>query len=105
MIIFVNTLSVMSSILALALVLLAYSSETRAALTENQIALLEDLVYSKTLKDQHVTGMSISILQGDEFNDLYSRGYGFSDLKNEVGATNQTLFGIGSLSKVSYYCE
>jgi len=80
--------------------LLAYTFPTNALLTETQLELLENLIFNKTLKDQNVPGLAISVVQGDGFNEIFSKGYGFSDVENEIPATNQTLFGIGSLSKV-----
>ena len=71
------------------------------SITKDQLALLEDVLLNRTLEAQYVTGLSISIVEGDNFDQVFSRGYGFRDVDKRLPATNETLFGVGSLSKVS----
>ncbi|KAL4230948.1 hypothetical protein ACF0H5_011321 [Mactra antiquata] len=51
---------------------------------------------AKTMKCQHIPGLTLSIVKGDE---TWSRGYGIKDLAGERKVDNSTLFGIGSVSK------
>ena len=83
-----------------ALCLVLATSFVSSTLTDGQIAAIEDIIVNKFMGEQGVPGMSISVVQGDSFEQIYARGYGYKDLDAKLPATNETLFGIGSLSKV-----
>jgi D-alanyl-D-alanine carboxypeptidase len=65
---------------------------TRVILTERIDALVE-----AARVEMELPGVSIVLLRGDSV--LLARGYGFADIEHEVAATENTIFGIGSLSK------
>ncbi len=56
-----------------------------------------DRLIVQTMRDHHMPGMSVAVLDHDHVVKL--RGYGFADLESCVPATENTLFGIGSISK------
>ncbi|MBB2148095.1 serine hydrolase [Pedobacter gandavensis] len=56
-----------------------------------------DSLLNKILKDQNVAGFSVAIVDGDQV--LYSKGFGYRDLKNKKPVTSNTLFAIGSSTK------
>jgi CubicO group peptidase (beta-lactamase class C family) len=52
----------------------------------------------KEMKRNQVIGVSIAIV--DDQKVVWARGFGFADKKNEVPATAETLYRIGSISKL-----
>lgn len=44
-----------------------------------------------------VPGMSVAIVKGDKV--IYSKGYGYRDVENELEVTPETVFGVGSNTK------
>ena len=56
-----------------------------------------DSTYSSLIKKNKVIGTSIAIVDNGEI--VYATGYGFSDLKNEIKADANTIYGIGSITK------
>jgi len=56
-----------------------------------------DSVYKSLIKKHKVTGASIAIVDKGEI--VYATGYGFSDRENEIKATENTVYRIGSCSK------
>ncbi|MFP4000912.1 MAG: serine hydrolase [Thermoplasmata archaeon] len=57
---------------------------------------IEDFV-TEWMSDNSVPGMSISIVKGDK--KIYSRGFGARDLKDNIPATPDTLYGMASVTK------
>src|SRR5271170_7707913 len=71
-------------------------------LTEEQLELIEDHIQTKFMPgdgEGRIPGMGISIVHDGQ---VYSRGFGYRILENAVPATGDTMFGIGSLSKVRH---
>ena len=56
-----------------------------------------DSTYSSLIKKNKVIGTSIAIVDNGEI--VYANGYGFSDLKNQIKADANTIYGIGSITK------
>jgi CubicO group peptidase (beta-lactamase class C family) len=49
------------------------------------------------MKRQHISGLSVAILRGDQV--LLSRGYGYANLELRVPASDSTIYQSGSLGK------
>jgi len=49
------------------------------------------------LQRQHIPGLSLAILRGDQLVKM--RGYGFADLEHRVPASAETVYEIGSITK------
>lgn len=47
---------------------------------------------------EHLPGMSVGIVKDQEL--IWSKGYGFADVKKKVPATAQTVYGISSITKL-----
>lgn len=56
-----------------------------------------DSLLNKVLKDQHIAGFSVAVVDGDKV--IYSRGFGYRDVENKRPVTPNTLFAIGSSTK------
>ena len=56
-----------------------------------------DSTYTSLIKKNKVIGTSIAIVDNGEI--VFANGYGFSDLKNEIKADANTIYGIGSITK------
>jgi CubicO group peptidase (beta-lactamase class C family) len=56
-----------------------------------------DSTYNALLKKNKVIGLSLAIVDKDGI--IYSKGYGLSDVKNKVEATDKTIYRIGSMTK------
>lgn len=56
-----------------------------------------DSILNKVLKDQHVAGFSVAVVDGDKI--IYSKGFGYRDLENKKPVTPNTLFAVGSTTK------
>ena len=52
----------------------------------------------KEMKRNKVMGVSIAIV--DDQKVLWAQGFGYSDAKNEIPATPETVYRIGSISKL-----
>lgn len=61
--------------------------------TKNKI----DSTYNSLLKKHKIAGASIAIIDSGKI--VYSTGYGFSDKENEIKATDETVYRIGSITK------
>ena len=53
------------------------------------------------ITDTRLPGLSAALVKGDEV--VWSRGFGFRDLKTGLAATPQTIYSIGSVTK-SFTC-
>lgn len=56
-----------------------------------------DSTIEQLMKDWNVPGLAISIVKEDKI--IYSKGYGYRDVKKELPVTPETLFAIGSCTK------
>ena len=56
-----------------------------------------DSLVTSALADGPVAGMSVAVVRGRD--TIVMKGYGFSDLENDVRATAQTVYRIGSITK------
>jgi len=56
-----------------------------------------DAAVSKFMASTHVPGVSVAVVEGGRLE--WAAGFGFADLENNVPATEQTLFRLGSISK------
>ncbi len=56
-----------------------------------------DRFINAELARQHVPGMSVAILRGDSI--LLARGFGYSNVKQQLPATDSTIYSVGSLTK------
>jgi serine beta-lactamase-like protein LACTB len=52
---------------------------------------------SKFMASTHVPGLSVAVVENGEYE--WAQGFGFSDLENNVPASEHTLFRLGSISK------
>lgn len=77
-------------------IVLLFLSFTIQAQTKAQLEIL-DAYYQKTLDDWHIPGMAIAIVHQDSI--VFSKGYGFADLKKKTKVDGNTLFAIASNSK------
>lgn len=85
------------------LILLLFSSINFLALAQDTNKPIDprlegiDSVLNKVLKDQHVAGFSVAVVDGDQI--IYSKGFGYRDVENKKPVTPNTLFAIGSTTK------
>lgn len=56
-----------------------------------------DSYVNNIMSEGELPGVSVSVIKGDDME--YTKGYGYSDLKNKTQVTNDTLFELGSNSK------
>jgi CubicO group peptidase (beta-lactamase class C family) len=65
-------------------------------LTESKKKAIEEYI-GKQMKIGKIPGMAVVIVKGDQ--TVYSRGFGYANLKTKQQVTTQTLFELGSTSK------
>ncbi|MFP3952257.1 MAG: serine hydrolase [Candidatus Bathyarchaeia archaeon] len=65
-------------------------------LTEDAITKFENMM-AKAMKDMHIPGLSIALVKNGEV--VYKRGFGARRVKDNLPATPDTLYGIGSCTK------
>ena len=56
-----------------------------------------DSLAARALKDGPVAGMSVAVVRGKD--TVVMKGYGLADVENDVSATAQTVYRIGSITK------
>ncbi len=78
------------------LTLFAFTSHARQPTRAALVARL-DSIAAAPVKDGRVAGMSVAVIRGSD--TLLHKGYGLADLENDVPATPQTVFRIGSITK------
>ena len=83
-------------ILAIVLSSTALSQAQQPALSPAKRTQIEAAV-SRFMSSTHVPGLSVAVVENGEFE--WASGYGFADLENNVPASEQTLFRLGSISK------
>lgn len=66
------------------------------SLSQEKISQIESWI-RKNMKDGKIPGASIVIVEGDK--TVYSKGFGYSDIKTKKSVTKDTLFELGSTSK------
>ena len=66
-------------------------------LSDSDVARLESFIIDKMSKSK-IPGLSISLVKSDG-EVVYSRGFGFRDIKCGLPATPNTVYGIGSVTK------
>ena len=57
-----------------------------------------DWYFPRALAKHNVPGVSVALVDGDRV--LWSKGYGFADQEREVPATPQTVYQVGSITKL-----
>jgi CubicO group peptidase (beta-lactamase class C family) len=67
-------------------------------LTNNDILSRIDKIIQQNMKTHQITGASVSIVDSDEI--IYSKGFGFADKTNKKLVDSDTVFRIGSITKV-----
>ncbi|MGH9888071.1 MAG: serine hydrolase domain-containing protein, partial [bacterium] len=79
--------------------LLLCAATTVAAQTQSRAALVErlDMIAGTPVKSGAVAGMAVAVVKGRD--TLLLKGYGLSDIENQVPVTPQTVFRIGSITK------
>lgn len=72
---------------------------SRARVTETNRTLGEqiDAIVEAAMEEGPIAGLSVGVARGGE--TLHLAGYGYGDLENELPATGETVYGIGSLTK------
>lgn len=84
--------------LVLALLLgFASQAATQAPLWGGALEARIDSLAASTLEEGPVAGLGIGVKKGDQL--LVARGYGLADVENNVPATAETVFRIGSVTK------
>lgn len=75
------------------------NSKTSTSYPEPSKQILQDFEQyaEKSMKEWHIPGMAIGIVQGDKV--IYARAFGVKDLSNEDPVNLDTLFQIGSVTK------
>ena len=63
---------------------------------EEKVMELEKFIMEK-MSENRMPGISIALIKDCEV--VYSRGFGFRNLKNGAPATPRTVYGIGSITK------
>jgi CubicO group peptidase (beta-lactamase class C family) len=56
-----------------------------------------DLFIKQQMHDRKITGLQLAIVKGGKI--IKAGSYGFSNIQDSVPVTNQTVFGINSITK------
>ena len=70
---------------------------TGAPQSRSDVSVAVDLMAEEALREGPIAGLSIAVIERGR--PLVMKGYGFADLENDVRATPDTLYRIGSLTK------
>ena len=68
-----------------------------AATSRTTCASMVDDVVAAEMKEHHITGVSLAIIENNEIST--ARGYGFTEQSGTTPVTTSTLFHAGSVSK------
>lgn len=68
----------------------------QSSLTDDKISQIESWI-KKNMKDGEIPGISVVIVEEDK--TVYSKGFGYSNIKTRKRVTQDTLFELGSTSK------
>ena len=82
--------------------LLALSCLGQNEIPDDISAKIDELIQTTNIQ-RHIPAFGLAITKGvagEEGSFEYAKGFGFRDLKNDVPADEETLFGIGSITKV-----
>lgn len=74
--------------------------QTVSTLTAEQILQIDTLV-GLYMNGNHVPGLGLAIVENNG-TSAFAKGYGQSRIESNTPATNNTLFAIGSITKVRY---
>ena len=75
---------------------LAIAGQAEAA-TDTSFAAVVDSIAANTLRVERLPGLSLAVARGSHL--LVAKGYGLADVENEVSATTETVYRIGSITK------
>ena len=78
-------------------VLRAQTSRSTRTASREAVAHAADSIADAILKRGRVAGMSVAVVRGRD--TLVMKGYGMADVENDVPATAQTVYRIGSVTK------
>ncbi len=73
------------------------SGKTKTKVTSEDVLTDFDSVAARAMKEWNIPGMAVCVVHDGKV--VLSKGYGYSDIEQQVPVTNKTLFGIGSLTK------
>ena len=65
--------------------------------TDGEIVRAVDEIITRELEAVPMAGVSVAISRGGDL--LVAKGYGYADIENDVPATNETVYRIGSITK------
>jgi CubicO group peptidase (beta-lactamase class C family) len=86
-------------ITAIVMYCVAFTGMAQSAVDSLQLEAFIDGVITTHLRDKHIAGATVSVVKDGKI--LLAKGYGFSDVKNQVPVDSRTtLFRIGSISKM-----
>ncbi len=69
----------------------------RRSAEEGGVSALVDRVVERSVADEPISGISVAVARGGR--TLHSAGYGFADLENQLPATAETVYSVGSITK------
>ena len=84
------------SLLAFCLVLGVMGGCKKAAAYSTTIEQITALIEQR-MQENQVTGLSIALVDGQDV--VWAKGFGYADKENDVKATTETIYEIGSISK------
>ncbi len=84
------------TILFLLLLCVTAFSQNQKAISDKRLDGL-DATFNKILKDWHIAGFAIAVVEKDKI--IYSKGFGYRDVEKKLPVDGNTLFAIGSCSK------
>lgn len=87
----------MRHFLVVAPLLAAIPSATAHAQDERDLVRYVDSVANAAVSEHRTPGVSIAIVKNGQ--TILAKGYGYADLENDVAATPQTVYRIGSVTK------
>ncbi len=80
-----------------ALLVLATSAAAAQAPTPAQLSAYADSVVKAAIDQHQAVGVSVAVVKNGQ--TILAKGYGFADLENDVSATPNTVYRIGSVTK------
>jgi len=73
------------------------SAEPAAATADSELARAVDEIITREMEAVPMAGVSVAIARGGDV--LVAKGYGLADIENDVPATDETVYRIGSITK------
>src|SRR3982751_91796 len=83
--------------LSLGLAVVAPTTTSAQASSRARLVARIDSIANAAVKNGPVAGLSVAVVKGRD--TIVQKGYGFADVENEVPATGQTVYRIGSITK------